>query len=85
MSQTLMQTARQMLRIQLFKPTGAHTMKIITTAAARLIGYATHGHGFGKTHYSLTRREALTWAHCYPAATVTRWGQFVASTTTKGA
>ena len=60
-------------------------MNTIKATAARLIGYATHGHGFNKTHYSLTRREALTWAHCYPAATVTRWGQFVASTTTKGA
>lgn len=57
-------------------------MKIIATIAARFIGYATHGHGFEKTHYSLTRREALEWSHCYPAATVTRWGQFVASTTT---
>lgn len=57
-------------------------MKTIKATAARLIGYATHGHGFNKTHYSLTRSEALTWAHCYPAATVTRFGRFIASTTT---
>jgi hypothetical protein len=59
-------------------------MNTIKTTAARFIGYATKGHGFNKTHYSLTRREALSWAACYPAATITRAGQFVA-TTTKGA
>lgn len=59
-------------------------MSTIKATAARLIGYATTGHGFKKTHYSLTRREALSWAACYPAATITRAGQFVA-TTTKGA
>lgn len=59
-------------------------MNTIKTTAARLIGYATTGHGYTKTHYSLTRREALSWAACYPAATITRAGQFVA-TTTKGA
>jgi hypothetical protein len=60
------------------------TADTIRHAIARLIGYATTGHGFKKTHYSLTRREALSWAACYPAATITRAGQFVA-TTTKGA
>lgn len=57
-------------------------MNTIKATAARLIGYATTGHGYNKTHYSMTRREALTWAHCYPAATVTRFGRFIASTTT---
>lgn len=57
----------------------------IRAAAARLIGYQTKGHGFAKVHYSLTRRNALNWAHCYDAATVTRFGRFIASTTTKGA
>ena len=57
-------------------------MNKIKATAARLIGYQTTGHGYEKTHYSLTRREALTWAHCYPAATVRRFGQFIASTTT---
>ena len=33
-------------------------MKTIKATAARLIGYATHGHGFEKTHYSLTRWRA---------------------------
>lgn len=54
----------------------------LKTAAARVIGYHTTGHGFTKTHYALTLREACQWAHCYPAATITRHGQFVASTTT---
>jgi hypothetical protein len=57
----------------------------IRTAAARLIGYQTQGHGFTKVHYSLTLRNALNWAHCYDRATVTRFGRFVASTTTRKA
>jgi hypothetical protein len=55
----------------------------IRTIAARLIGYQTQGHGFTKIHYSLTLKNALNWAHCYDRATVTRRGQFVATTTTK--
>jgi hypothetical protein len=54
----------------------------IRTAAARLFGYQTQGEGFAKIHYSLTRRNALAWAHCYDRATVTRFGRFIASTTT---
>ncbi len=54
----------------------------IRTIAARLIGYQTQGHGFTKVHHSLTLKNALSWAHCYDRATVTRRGQFVASTTT---
>jgi hypothetical protein len=54
----------------------------IRTIAARLIGYQTQGHGFAKVHHSLTLKNALSWAHCYHRATVTRRGQFVASTTT---
>jgi hypothetical protein len=54
----------------------------IRTIAARLIGYQTQGHGFTKVHHSLTLRNALEWAHCYDRATVTKRGQFVASTTT---
>ena len=55
----------------------------LKTAAARVIGYQTTGQGFTKTHHALTYIEACRWAHCYPAATITRRGQFVASTTTK--
>ena len=51
-------------------------------AIARLIGYRVKGEGFKKTHYTLTLRTALQWASCYPAATVTRCGKFVASKTT---
>ena len=51
----------------------------IRTAIARAIGYQTQGEGHVKIHYSLTRLNALRWAHCYPAATVTRRGQFVAA------
>ena len=52
-------------------------------AAAKLIGYQTKGDGFTKVHHSLTLTNALQWSHCYPKATVTRFGLFVASTTTK--
>ena len=54
----------------------------IRTAAARLFGYQTQGHGFDKVHHSLTLNNALQWAHCYDRATVTRFGRFIASTTT---
>ena len=54
----------------------------IRHATARLIGYRVKGHGFRKTHYTLTLTAALQWAACYPAATVTRCGRFVASKTT---
>ena len=54
----------------------------IRTAAARRIGYQVKPHGFAKVHYTLTMRAALEWAACYPAATITRAGQFVASKTT---
>jgi hypothetical protein len=60
------------------------TADTIRTTAARLIGYTVQGHGFNKQHYTLTRAEALSWAACYPAATITRAGRFVAATT-KGA
>ena len=60
------------------------TADTIRTAAARLIGYTVQGHGFDKQHHTLTRAAALSWASCYPAATITRAGQFVA-TTKKGA
>jgi hypothetical protein len=53
------------------------------TAVAKLIGYQTVGYGFTKVHHSLTLTNALQWAHCYDKATVTRFGLFVASTTTK--
>jgi len=62
--------------------TAANTLR---ATAARLFGYQTRGHGFTKIHYSLTRRNALQWAHCYDRATVTRRGQFVAATTTRKA
>ena len=55
----------------------------LRTIAARAFGYQTKGHGFTKIHYSLTRRNALQWAHCYDRATVTKRGRFIASTTTK--
>ena len=54
----------------------------IRHAIARAIGYQTQGAGFDKVHHSLTLKNALQWAHCYDRATITRRGQFVASTTT---
>jgi hypothetical protein len=59
-----------------------NTADQIRTLAARAFGYQTKGAGFDKVHYSLTLKNALQWAHCYDRATVTRRGQFVASTTT---
>jgi hypothetical protein len=50
--------------------------------AARRIGYEVKPHGFSKTHHTLTLRAALSWAACYPSATITRAGQFIASKTT---
>lgn len=54
----------------------------LKTAAAALVGYQTTGQGFTKVHHALTYVEACQWAHCYPAATITRHGRFIASTTT---
>lgn len=51
----------------------------IRTLAARAFGYQTQGHGFTKVHHSLTLDAALAWAACYPAATITKRGQFIAS------
>lgn len=58
------------------------TADAIRHATARLIGYRVRGEGFRKTHYTLTYRAALQWAACYPAATVTRCGKFIAHKTT---
>ena len=55
----------------------------IRHAIARRIGYTVQGHGYNKKHHTLTLRAALQWAACYPAATVTRRGQFIASKTTR--
>ena len=51
-------------------------------ATARAIGYTVTGHGYDKQHHTLTLRAALSWAACYPAATITRNGQFIAHKTT---
>lgn len=51
----------------------------LRTVIAKSFGYHTQGEGFEKVHYSLTRLNALRWAHCYQAATVTRNGKFVAA------
>lgn len=51
-------------------------------AAARIAGYTVQGAGFTARHHTLTLRAALSWAACYPAATITRRGQFIASKTT---
>jgi hypothetical protein len=56
----------------------------IRTAAARAIGYTIQGEGFKRQHHTLTLRAALQWAACYPAATITRKGRFIASKTTGG-
>ena len=58
------------------------TADTIRHAIARRIGYEVKPHGFAKTHHTLTLRAALSWAACYPSATITRAGQFIASKTT---
>ena len=54
----------------------------IRTAIARRWGYTVTGHGYARSHYTLTMAAALSWASCYPAATITRRGQFIATKTT---
>lgn len=57
------------------------TDKIRHAIAAR-IGYEVKPSGFARTHHTLTLAAALEWAHCYRKATITRRGQWIASTTT---
>ena len=61
------------------------TADTIRTIAARAFGYTVQGHGYDKQHHTLTLRAALSWAACYPVATITKRGQFIATKTTKGA
>lgn len=58
------------------------TADTIRHAIARRIGYEVKPHGFAKRHHTLTLTAALEWAHTYRAATITRRGQWIASTTT---
>ena len=54
----------------------------IRHAIARRWGYTVTGHGYSRQHHTLTLAAALAWAACYPAATITRRGQFIATKTT---
>lgn len=45
-------------------------MQKLTATAARFFGFTVLGHGHSKRHYTFTRAEALSWAACYPAATI---------------
>lgn len=54
----------------------------IRHAIAARIGYQVKPQGFAKVHHTLTLVSALEWAHQYRRATITRKGQFIASTTT---
>jgi hypothetical protein len=58
------------------------TADTIRHAIAQRIGYQVKPQGFAKVHHTLTLAAALQWAHCYRAATITKRGQFIASTTT---
>ncbi len=58
------------------------TADTIRKAIAQRIGYQVKPQGFAKVHHTLTLAAALEWAHCYRAATITKRGQFIASTTT---
>ena len=54
----------------------------IRHAIARRWGYTVTGHGYSRHHHTLTLAAALAWAACYPEATITRRGQFIATKTT---
>lgn len=56
----------------------------LRAATARQWGYTVQGDGYKRQHHTLTMRAALAWASCYPAATITRNGQFIARKTTGG-
>lgn len=55
----------------------------IRQATANRWGYTIQGHGYKRQHHTLTLRAALAWAACYPEATITRRGQFIAHKTTR--
>lgn len=54
----------------------------IRAAIAKRWGYTVTGHGYTRQHHTITLAAALAWAACYPAATITRRGQFIATKTT---
>ncbi len=54
----------------------------IRQATANRWGYTVQGEGYKRTHHTLTLRAALAWASCYPVATITKGGQFIARKTT---
>ena len=58
------------------------TADTIRHAIATRIGYTVKPQGFAKTHHTLTLVSALEWAHQYRRATITKRGQFIATTTT---
>lgn len=45
-------------------------MKTIHALIARRLGFAVTGHGYTKTHYTVTRAEALQWLAAYPEGAV---------------
>jgi hypothetical protein len=45
---------------------------------AESLGYIIIGHGYGKHHYCFSFKEALSWAGCYKAASIYRYGTWYA-------
>ena len=50
-----------------------------TLALAKLIGYKVTGVGFKKSHYTLSKAEAMQWAGCYDEALLFKGKTFIGS------
>ena len=50
-----------------------------TLALAKLIGYKVTGVGLKKSHYTLSKAEAMQWAGCYDEALLFKGKTFIGS------
>ena len=50
-----------------------------TLALAKLIGYKVTGVGFKKSHYTLSKAEAMQWMGCYDEALLFKGKTFIGS------
>jgi hypothetical protein len=51
----------------------------VVQALAKPLGFVIIGHGYKKRHYTLSFKEAVSWAACYEGASVYRRGVLVAT------
>lgn len=55
-------------------------LKTITTFIAKSVGFTIIGHGYKKRHYTISFKEAVSWAACYDdGASIYLRGVLVAS------